>query len=105
MPKRMPVAGLDLGQLVQVVGQLGRQPAEAERARVDDEVAGEGLVDAGVGRGLERRGDDRDEADQADADHQRGGGGGGALGVAHRVLAGQVPGDAPEAGERASRAP
>ena len=43
---------------------------------------------------LGRRREDRDERDQADADHQRGRGRGRPLRVAHRVLAGQLAGDA-----------
>ena len=49
-------------------------------------------------------GEDRDEHDQAEADHQRGGRGGGAGRVAHRVLAREPAGACRRAARAASRA-
>ena len=93
-----PGGRLDLGQFVRPRPPARVEAPEPKPARVDHEVAGERLVDGGVDRGLGRGGEDRDEADQADADHQRRGGGRRALGVAHGVLAGERAPLIPQAG-------
>ena len=70
---------------------------------LEDEVPSEVLVDRVVETGLQPRGEHRDERDQGQADHQRGGCDRGASRIAHRVLARQLARQSAQADERRAR--
>ena len=91
----------DLGHLVEVVGQLRAQAAEAEVVHADHEVAVELLAEDLAHRLLDRRRQHRHAGDQRDTDQQGGRGARGPLGVAGRVLARHRPGHALGRGDRA----
>ena len=98
-PARTPPAASISGSSFTRSVNSGDTPAMPAAGR-HHEVAGEGLVHGVAERRLGRRGEDRDERDQPHADHEGRGRGRRPLGVAHGVLAGQVPGDAPQARQR-----
>ena len=95
-----PLTPAILGELVAAGGRNGKP-----FGRVDD-VARVHLVLDRRRRGLaEARAEHRDERDERDADHQRGGGRRGAARVADRVRAGQLAGDAADAARRSADEP
>ena len=96
-----------LGQGADLVGhdaRAARRPMNPAAA-VDDEVALEAVVDRVVERGPQRGVDHQEQRHDAEPDHQRRGGGGGALGVAGRVLLGEAADDAPQRGGAGCRGP
>ena len=64
---------LDLGQRAELADELGAEPTAAERRRADHEVRGHAGTDLLVERRAQRRGEQREQRHDGDADHQRGG--------------------------------
>ena len=70
--------GLHLGELADRAGEVGAHARVAPARRAHHEVAAEGPVDALVDRRLDRGAHHREDRDDRDPDHQRGGGARGA---------------------------
>ena len=95
----LPVADFDLGEPDAQDGRHARcrsgdvdDPGRQRREvlTLDDQVGADGPVEGVEERALEPVDEDRDEDDEADTDHEGGGGTRRAGGIAHRVLASQA---------------